>query len=144
MRRNPIMADLSFPQLPHYTCNPNNLCDVATVAFAYLDASGKVVRAASIEGIWMFGIRVQFVHTGDSPTFVQCGKCHELGHLTTICTMTRNSSKCHICRGAHESGSHDEKCKATTHQIGGKCDCLFPCLLCKQTGHHCRSKLCPK
>jgi hypothetical protein len=144
MRQNPILADLSFPQMPHYTCNPNNLCDTATVAFAYLDATGKVARSAGAEGVWMFGIRVQFVCTGDSPVFTQCGKCHELGHVTVGCAMTRNSSKCYRCGGAHESGSHDEKCKATTHRIGGVCDCAFPCLLCKQTGHHCRSKECPK
>jgi hypothetical protein len=58
--------------------------------------------------------------------------------------MMRNSSKCYRCGGSHESGLHDEKCKATTHHIGGVCDCAFPCLLCKQTGHHCRSKECPK
>jgi hypothetical protein len=144
MRRNPILADLSFPQMPHYTCNPNNLRDTATVAFAYLDATGKVARSAGTEGVWMFGVRVQFVRTGDSPVFTQCGKCHELGHITAGCTMTRNSSKCYCCGGSHESGAHDEKCKATTHRIGGVCDCAFPCLLCKQTGHHCRSKECPK
>jgi hypothetical protein len=144
MRRNPILADLSFPQMPHYTCNPNNLRDTATVAFAYLDVTGKVARSAGAEGVWMFGVRVQFVRTGDSPVFTQCGKCHELGHITAGCTMTRNSSKCYRCGGAHESGAHDEKCKATTHRIGGVCDCAFPCLLCKQTGHHCCSKECPK
>jgi hypothetical protein len=144
MRRNPILADLSFPQMPHYTCNPNNLRDTATVAFAYLDATGKVARSAGAEGVWMFGVRVQFVRTGDSPVFTQCGKCHELGHVTAGCTMTRNSSKCYRCGGSHESGVHDEKCKATTHRIGGVCDCAFPCLLCKQTRHHCRSKDCPK
>jgi hypothetical protein len=144
MRQNPILADLSFPQMPHYTCNPNNLRDTATVAFAYLDVTGKVARSAGAKGVWMFGVCVQFVRTGDSPVFTQCGKCHELGHVTAGCTMTRNSSKCYRCGGSHESGAHDEKCKATTHRIGGVCDCAFPCLLCKQTGHHCRSKDCPK
>jgi hypothetical protein len=104
----------------------------------------KVARSAGAEGVWMFGVRVQFVRTGDSLVFTQCGKCHELGHVTAGCTMTRNSSKCYRCGGSHESGAHDEKCKATTHCIGGVCDCAFPCLLCKQTGHHCRSKECPK
>jgi hypothetical protein len=130
--------------MPHYTCNPNNLRDTATVAFAYLDATGKVARSAGAEGVWMFGVHIQFVRTGDSPVFTQCGKCHKLGHVTVGCTMTRNSSKCYRCGGSHESGSHDEKCKATTHCIGGGCDCAFPCLLCKQTGHHCHSKDCPK
>jgi hypothetical protein len=144
MRRNPILADLSFPQMPHYTCNPNNLHDTATVAFAYLDTTGKVARSVGAEGVWMFGVCVQFVRTGNSPVFTQCGKCHKLGHVTAGCTMMRNSSKCYRCGGSHESGSHDEKCKATTHRIGGVCDCAFPCLLCKQTGHHCHSKECPK
>jgi hypothetical protein len=61
MRQNPILADLSFPQMPHYTCNPNNLHDMATVAFAYLDATGKVAHSAGAEGVWMFGVHVQFV-----------------------------------------------------------------------------------
>jgi hypothetical protein len=144
MRRNQIMADLSFPQLLHYTCNPNNLRDTATVPFSYLDATGKVARAANAKGIWMFGVHVQFVCTGDSLVFTQCRKCHKLRHLTPVCTRTRNSTRCYICRGSHESGSHNEKCKATTHQVGGVCDCSFPCLLFQKTNHHCRSKLCPK
>jgi hypothetical protein len=28
--------------------------------------------------------------------------------------------------------------------VGGKCDCTFPCLLCKQTGHTCRDRKCSK
>jgi hypothetical protein len=124
MRRNPILADLSFPQMPHYTCNPNNLRDTATVAFAYLDATGKVARSAGAEGVWMFGVRVQFVRTGDSPVFTQCGKCHELGHVTAGCTMTRNSSKCYRCGGSHESGRMTRSARRPPTVSGGVRLCL--------------------
>jgi hypothetical protein len=53
MRQNPILTDLSFPQMPHYTCNPNNLRDTATVAFAYLDTTGKVARSFFFFFFWM-------------------------------------------------------------------------------------------
>jgi hypothetical protein len=82
----------------------------------------------------MFGVRVQFVRTGDSPVFTQCGKCHELGHVTAGCTMTRNSSKCYRCGGSHESGAHDEKCKATTHHIGGCVTVLSPVFCANRQG----------
>jgi hypothetical protein len=92
----------------------------------------------------MFGERCQFVRLGDSPVFTQCGKCHELGHVTNMCPLPRNAARCYRCGGSHESGSHDFLCKANTHKVGGKCDCAFPCLLCKQTGHTCRDCKCSK
>jgi hypothetical protein len=109
-----------------------------------MDHTGKIAKEAGEKGIWMFGERCQFVRLGDSPIFTQCGKCHELGHVTNLCPLPRNAARCYRCGGSHESGSHDFLCKANTHKVGGKCDCAFPCLLCKQTGHTCRDCKCSK
>jgi hypothetical protein len=144
MRRNAVLADVPIPQMPHYACAPHNLGEYATVVFAYMDHTGKIAKEAAEKGIWMFGERCQFVRLGDSPVFTQCGKCHELGHVTNLCPLPRNAARCYRCGGAHESGSHDFLCKANTHKVGGKCDCAYPCLLCKQTGHTCRDRKCSK
>jgi hypothetical protein len=144
MRQNGILANVPIPQMPHYACAPHNLGEHATVVFAYMDHTGKITKEAGEKGIWMFGERCQFVRLGDSPVFTQCGKCHELGHITNLCPLPRNASRCYRCGGSHESGSHDFLCKANTHKVGGKCDCAFPCLLCKQTGHMCRDRKCAK
>jgi hypothetical protein len=61
-----------------------------------------------------------------------------------MCPLPRNAAQCYRCGGSHESGSHDFLCKANTHKVGGKCDCVYPCLLCKQTGHTCRDCKCSK
>jgi hypothetical protein len=144
MRRNAILADVPIPQMPHYACAPLNLGEYATVVFAYMDHTGRIAKEAGEKGIWMFGERCQFVRLGDLPVFTQCGKCHELGHVTNMCPLPRNAAWCYQCGGSHESGSHDFLCKASTHKVGGKCDCAFPCLLCKQTGHTCRDRKCGK
>jgi hypothetical protein len=144
MRHNAVLANVPIPQMPHYACAPHNLGEYATVVFAYMDHTGKIAKEAAEKGIWMFGERCQFVRLGDSPVFTQCGKCHELGHVTNLCPLPRNAARCYRCGGAHESGSHDFLCKANTHKVGGKCDCAFPCLLCKQTGHTCRDCKCSK
>jgi hypothetical protein len=114
------------------------------VVFAYMDHTGKIAKEVGEKGIWMFGERCQFVRLGDSLVFTQCGKCHELGHVTNLCPLPRNAVHCYRCGGSHKSGSHDFLCKANTHKVGGKCDCAFPCLLCKQTGHTCRDRKCSK
>jgi hypothetical protein len=144
MRRNAILANVPIPQMPHYTCAPHNLGEYTTVVFAYMDHTGKIAKEAGEKGIWMFGEWCQFVRLGDSPVFTQCGKCHELGHVTNLCPLPRNAARCYRCGGSHESGSHGFLCKANTHKVGGKCDCAFPCLLCKQTGHTCRDRKCSK
>jgi hypothetical protein len=144
MRRNVVLANVPIPQMPHYACAPHNLGEYATVVFAYMDHTGKIAKEAGEKGIWMFGKRCQFVRLGDSPVFTQCGKCHELGHVTNMCPLPRNAARCYTCGGAHESGSHDFLCKANTHKVGGKCNCAYPCLLCKQTGHTCRDCKCSK
>jgi hypothetical protein len=126
MRRNGILANVPIPQMPHYACAPHNLGEHVTVVFAYMDHTGKITKEAGEKGIWMFGEWCQFVRLGNSPVFTQCGKCHELGHVTNLCPLPRNTSQCYRCGGSHESGSHDFLCKTNTHKVGGKCDCAFP------------------
>jgi hypothetical protein len=144
MRQNSILANAPIPQMPHYACAPHNLGEYATVVFAYMDHTGKIAKEAGEKGIWMFGERCQFVRLGDLPVFTQCGKCHKLSHVTNMCPLPRNAARCYRCRRSHESGSHNFLCKANTHKVGGKCDCTYPCLLCKQTGHMCRDCKCSK
>ena len=38
---------------------------------------------------------------------------------------------------------HDYECPGN-HHVPRKCNCVFKCILCKQAGHHARSKTCPR
>jgi hypothetical protein len=93
MRHNGILANVPIPQMPHHACAPHNLGEHTTVVFAYMDHTGKIAKEAGEKGIWMFGERCQFVRLGDSPVFTQCGKCHELGHVTNMCPLPRNAAR---------------------------------------------------
>jgi hypothetical protein len=93
----------------------------------------------------MFGRQVAFIHCGDSPTLVQCSRCHMLGHYatSTCCKAPVNSIKCYRCGAAHDGRKHDYEC-TKNHKVPGKCDCVLKCLLCGDKNHHCRSQKCPK
>jgi hypothetical protein len=82
----------------------------------------------------------------DKPALlVQCSHCHSLGHIRTsrACPLGKDSVKCYICRGSHQSEVHNQKCN-WRHAVAGICDCAhFKCLNCHKTGHTCHDKRCP-
>ena len=93
----------------------------------------------------MFGKPVKFVVTGDSPRLIQCRRCHMLGHPTRspLCKLHPAAARCYRCGGSHHSDHHDYECKGA-HRTPGRCNCTPKCLLCGNTGHHARSRKCPK
>jgi hypothetical protein len=72
---------------------------------AGLSAKGAISQfisqRAARDGVYMFGCQVMFIHCGDSPTLVQCSRCHMLGHYVTSerCKAPPNSIKCFRCGG---------------------------------------------
>jgi hypothetical protein len=143
---NPCFSDALICAPPHWQGNPVfSGKNASTVLVAYIDDGNLISQRATKEGVYMFGRQVAFIHCGDSPTLVQCSRCHMLGHYATStrCKAPVNSIKCFRCGAAHDGRKHDYKC-TRDHKVPGKCDCVLKCLLCGAKDHHCRSQKCPK
>jgi hypothetical protein len=137
-------ADIMVP--PHYQGNPANFKQrTATVIAAISDPDNSRCQRASAEGVCMFGRQVKFVRVGDSPSLVQCSRCHQVGHYFSSpkCWLPLGTNKCFRCGGPHHSDNHDFEC-AGPHAVQGVCNCPKKCILCKGNGHTARNKACPR
>ncbi|KAH9008510.1 hypothetical protein EDB85DRAFT_1904183 [Lactarius pseudohatsudake] len=146
VRLNPMFAKATFSCAPHWLTDPHKLIGVAeTVLFAYEDLDGSITRAALDHGVAMFGAPVQFLLSGDKPTLVQCGRCHQVGHRdgSTFCTVPLTELRFVRCGKNHDSRDHNFEC-LNPHRVAGTCDCSHPCLLCGKKGHNARSCQCAK
>jgi hypothetical protein len=136
-------ADIMVP--PHFQGNPANFKQqTATVIAAISDPDNACCQRASAEGVCMFGRQVKFVRAGDSPSLVQCSRCHQVGHYFSSpkCRLPPGENKCFRCGGPHHSDNHDFECTGT-HAVVGVCNCPKKCILCKGSGHTAREKACP-
>jgi hypothetical protein len=119
--------------------------DYSTITFAISDPDGSITSTLLKGRTALFGKEVTLQRWVDKPMLVQCSRCHALGHIKTsrACQLGKDSAKCYICGGAHQSETHDRKCPRK-HTIAGICDCShFKCLNCNKTGHDCRDTRCP-
>ena len=140
---NPCFRDVPLPVSPGWLGNPMNFSnEVASVSFAYVEKDKMITTRAIREGVCMFGHQVQFIHCGDAPTVKQCSRCHSLSHFAGQCKLPEGTVKCARCGDNHEMKDHDHSC-SRPHRIPLGCDCPVVCLLCKQPGHHARSRNCP-
>ena len=140
---NPCFKDVPLPVSPGWLGNPANFTnDIASISFAYVEKDKVTTRRAMREGVCMFGHQVQFIHCGDAPTVKQCSRCHSLSHFAGQCKLPEGTVKCARCGDNHEMRDHDSSC-SRPHRIPLGCDCPVVCLLCKQPGHHARSRNCP-
>jgi hypothetical protein len=143
---NPLFAHTLMPVPPYFQVNPERIrSGTGTVIFAFIDEGDALTTQASREGVCMYGTRVKYVHCGDKPNLIQCGRCHELGHHKNalVCKVPRTAVRCIRCGRHHATAAHDSICAAKTHAKVGVCDCSYKCLLCKQAGHDARSRRCP-
>jgi hypothetical protein len=143
---NPCFSEALNCAPPHWQGNPVLSRKAASTVFiAYIDDGNLISQRATKEGVYMFGRQVAFIHCGDSPTLVQCSRCHMLGHYATSarCKAPINTIKCYRCGAAHDGQKHDYEC-TQNHKVPRKCDCMLKCLLCGGKDHHCRSQKCPK
>jgi hypothetical protein len=143
---NPLFARALMPIPPYFQINPERIrSGTGTVIFAFIDDNNTLTTQASREGVCMYGSRVKYVHCGDKPNLIQCGRCHELGHHKNAktCKVPRTAVRCVRCGRHHATADHDSICTAKTHAKAGVCNCSYKCLLCKQAGHDARSRQCP-
>jgi hypothetical protein len=137
-------ADIMVP--PHFQGNPANFKQrTATVIAAISDPDNSRCQRAAAEGVCMFGRQVKFVRAGESPSLVQCSRCHQVGHYFSSpkCRLPPGDNKCFRCGGGHHSDNHDFEC-AGPHAVQGVCNCPKKCILCKGNGHTARDKACPR
>jgi hypothetical protein len=143
IRANPCFNEATFCAKPHWQGNPANFRSrTATVIAAILDTDNAICQRASSEGVCLFGRHIKFVRAGDSPSLVQCSRCHEVGHYYTSPKCKWTTTRCYRCGGSHDACDHDFECKKQ-HKVVGTCDCVLKCILCKGSGHHAREKGCP-
>jgi hypothetical protein len=143
---NPLFACTLMPVPPYFQVNPERIrSGTGTVIFAFIDDGGALTTQASREGVCMYGTRVKYIHCGDKPNLIQCGRCHELGHHKNarLCKVPKTAVRCVRCGRHHATADHDSICTAKTHAKAGVCNCSYKCLLCRQAGHDARSRQCP-
>jgi hypothetical protein len=143
---NPCFQGVDIMVPPHFQGNPANFKQrTATVIAAISDPDNSRCQRAAAEGVCMFGRQVKFVRAGDSPSLVQCSRCHQVGHYFSSpkCRLPPGDNKCFRCGGPHHSDNHDFEC-AGPHAVQGVCNCPKKCILCKGTGHTARDKACPR
>ena len=119
--------------------------DYSSITFAISDPDGSISDTLLKSRAALFGKEVEIQRWVDKPALVQCSRCHALGHIKTsrACPLGKDSVRCYICGGAHQSEKHDQVCPRK-HAVAGICDCKhFKCINCHKTGHHCRNTLCP-
>ena len=145
--RNPVFYGVTLCTLAHWQKSVEKVMHdaEATLQVSYLDETGEITKAIQRSEIHMFGRRVKFFVIGNNPRLAQCSRCHDIGHeaRSPLCKLPANAVKCHLCGGSHHSLKHDHACKGI-HKVAGKCDCKRKCILCKGSGHHARSRNCPK
>ena len=141
---NPCFQSVFIPVPPSWIGNPENFSSpTASVSFAYVKQDKAITQRATLEGVCMFGRQVQFVHCGDKAIIVQCSHCHSMEHFARKCPVPVGEVRCPKCNGNHTLKDHNYECPGN-HCVPGKCNCVFKCILCKQAGHHARSKSCPR
>ena len=139
---NPCFKGVLLPVPPGWLGNPSNFKNPwADVSFAYVEKDKAVTQRASREGVCMFGRQVQFIHCGAAPSLKQCSRCHSLSHFARQCKLPEGAVRCARCGGDHDTKTHDFNCAGPHRTL--TCDCPLVCILCKQKGHHARSKSCP-
>ena len=140
---NPAFQSVFIPVPPSWIGNSENFsAPTASISFAYVEQNKAITQHATLEGVCMFGCQVQFVHCGDKAIIIQCSRCHSMEHFAWKCPVPEGEVHCPKCNGNHMMKEHDYECPGN-HRVPGKCDCVFKCILCKQAGHHARSKSCP-
>ena len=119
--------------------------DYSTITFAISDSDGSIANTLLSGRAALFGKEVEVQRWVEKPALVQCSRCHILGHIKTsrACPLDKDSVRCYICEGSHQTEAHDQNCH-WNHAVAGICDCKhFKCINCHKTGHNSRDPWCP-
>ena len=145
VRTLPGLKKVYFAMLPRWLTHPERIyTPYSSVTFAISDPDGSVTSTLINNRAALFGKEITIRKWIDKPAFIQCSRCHALGHnkASRVCTLSQDSVRCFKCGGAHPSEEHDNRCPRK-HTVAGICDCKHKCLNCHNSGHDCRDPRCP-
>ena len=145
VRALPGLKKVYFAMQPRWLTHPERIyTDYSSVTFAISDPDGSTSATLINNRAALFGKEVTIRRWIDKPAFIQCTRCHALGHnkASKVCTLGKDLVRCFKCGGAHSSDEHDKRCPRK-HQVAGICDCKHKCLNCHNHGHNCRDPRCP-
>ena len=150
--RGGTLAGLNLFDGPMWT--PKTLTNPeATTGAAHIlvyNSTGSAAFKFFNKHTYMYNTRIASQTAIPPRPFVQCVRCHCLGHEVTVCTRPTNTKICHNCgSGAHASSQHKFQCKE--QHSGPTCDCPPWCFLCQSarksraqyTGHTALDASCP-
>jgi hypothetical protein len=145
VRTLPGMKKVFFAMHPRWLTHPERIyTPYSSITFAISDPDGSLSSTLINNRAALFGKEVTIRKWIDKPAFIQCSRCHALGHnkASRVCTLSNDSVRCHVCGSAHPSEDHDTRCPKK-HAVVGICDCKRKCLNCHNFGHDCRDPRCP-
>ena len=145
VRTLPGLKKAYFAMQPRWLIHPDRIySDYSSVTFAVSDPDGSITATLINSRAALFGKEISIRKWIDKPAFIQCSRCHTLGHnkASKVCTLSKDSVRCYKCGGTHSSEEHDKRCPKK-HQVAGICDCKHKCLNCRNYGHDCRDPRCP-
>ena len=114
------------------------------------DSTGSAAFKFFKKQTFMYNTRIASQTAISPKPFIQCTRCHRIGHEVTVCTRPTNAKICHHCgSAAHTASQHKFQCKE--QHSGPTCDCPPRCFLCQSarksraqfTGHNALDSSCP-
>jgi hypothetical protein len=145
VRALPGLKRVFFAMQPRWLTHTDRIhTPYSSVTFAISDPDGSISATLINSRAALFGKEVTIRKWIDKPSFIQCSRCHALGHnkASRVCTLSKESVRCYICGGSHNSDDHDKRCPKK-HSVAGICDCRRICLNCHNPGHDCKDPRCP-
>ena len=144
-------AGLALYDGPTWTANSaaDPESTTGTVHIMVHDTTGSALGKFFAKPTFMYNKRIAMQVAIDPKPFVQCSRCHRLGHEVAICNRPANAQICYHCGGPHASTQHKYACKA--QHSGPTCDCRPKCFLCRIAqkppaqciGHNALDSSCP-
>ena len=114
------------------------------------DPTGSALGKFFNKPTFMYNKRIASQIAIPPKPFIQCARCHRLGHDIYKCNRPSNARICHHCGSEkHDSNQHKYQCKQ--EHSGPTCDCPPRCFLCRNarkppaqyTGHTSINSNCP-
>ena len=149
--RGGSLAGLNLFDGPTWT--PKAADPDATSGVAHIlvyDSTGSAIGKFLNKQTFMYNKRIASQIAIPPKPFIQCTRCHRLGHDINKCNRPTNAQICYHCgSNTHASTQHKFQCKE--QHSGPTCDCPPRCFLCRNarkpraqfTGHTSLDQSCP-
>ena len=152
LSRGGSLAGLSLYDGPTWTPKSTDDPDATTGTLHLLvhNSTGTALGKFFNKPTFMYNKRIASQIAIPPKPFIQCARCHRLGHDIHKCNRPSNARVCHHCGSdKHDSNQHKYQCKQ--QHSGPTCDCPPRCFLCRNvrksnaqfTGHTALDSNCP-